>query len=333
MWTAPKESDDKSSHSKVPSHLVPLLCAQSKRAKIFGPFLSPYLNSPEGHFVRITTRIFVCFVFAVLCGMVSAEERTPGRHLEPQTAPSEAAASAHQETSAAQVPSEHASKNEPHIGHMKAAKILFLGNSITAVPQRTEPVWWGLSASTPAKDYAHLLAGALEAKTGGVLTMLPTTAPTVNSDGRVDQCESNVINIADVFERGYATYEASKISRQLAWKADIVILQFGENIPSETYKADIFRQRLGKLVADLKESSNPHIFVTGYILGANAAVDEIKQKLCEDDPAHRVFVDLSNLGKDPSNIGEYGHPNDKGMALISETLLKALLAHAAESTK
>ena len=60
--------------------------------------------------------------------------------------------------------------------------------------------------------------------------MIPTTAPTTNADGSVDQCESNVINIADVFERGYASYNASKIKKQLAWKADIVILQFGENI-------------------------------------------------------------------------------------------------------
>lgn len=283
--------------------------------------------------MKIIARIFVCFVFAVLCGMVSADEHAFGQQPEPQTASTAVAASAHQETSAAQVPSERASETEPHIGHVKAARILFLGNSITAVPQRNEKVWWGLSASTPAKDYAHLLVGALEAKSGSSLTMLPTTAPTVNSDGSVDQCESNVINIADVFERGYATYEATKISKQIAWKADIVILQFGENIPSETFKADIFQQRLGKLVADLKESSNPHIFVTGYILGANPAVDEMKRKLCADDPAHRVFVDLSNVGKDSSNIGEYGHPNDQGMALIAETLLKALLAHAAETAK
>jgi lysophospholipase L1-like esterase len=262
--------------------------------------------------VRIIPRTFEFVVFAVLCGLVGVNGRASGQPPEPQAAPSEAG---------------------PHIGHMKAAKILFLGNSITAVPQRNEKIWWGLSASTPAKDYAHLLAVAMEAKTGGVLAMLPTTAPTVNADGSVDQCESNVINIADVFERGYANYEASKIAKQLAWKADIVILQFGENIPSETFKADIFQLRLGKLVADLKDSSNPHIFVTGYILGANAAVDEMKRKLCEDDPAHRVFVDLSSVGKDPSNIGDYGHPNDKGMALISDILLKALLAHAAESTK
>ncbi len=222
---------------------------------------------------------------------------------------------------------------EVRLGNVKVEKILFLGNSITAVPQRDITIWWGLSASTPAKDYAHLLAAAIDAQTGGRLAMLPTTAPTTNPDGSVDQCESNVINIADVFERGYASYDAAKISKQLAWKADIVILQFGENIPPATFHAEVFQQSLKKLVADLKNSSNPHIFLAGYILGSNATVDEMKRRICEEDPTHRVFVDLSCVGTDPANIGEYGHPNDKGMALIAETLFKAIMDHCTTATK
>ena len=111
---------------------------------------------------------------------------------------------------------------EIRLGNMKAERILFLGNSITAVPQQNLPIWWGLSASTVAKDYVHLLVHAVDAKTGGHLALIPTTAHVTNADGSVDPCEANVINIADVFERGYATYNASKIKKQLAWKADIV---------------------------------------------------------------------------------------------------------------
>ena len=70
-----------------------------------------------------------------------------------------------------------------------------------------------------------------------------------------------------------------------------------------------------------------------YILGANATVDDIKRRLCEEDPSHRVFVDLSSVGQDSSNIGEYGHPNDKGMALIAETLLKAVVTRSATPAK
>ena len=227
----------------------------------------------------------------------------------------------------------NAHTSEARLGNIRAEKILFLGNSITAVPQRNMAIWWGLSASTPSKDYAHLLAAAIDAKSGGRLAMIPTTAPTTNPNGSVDQCASNVINIADVFERGYASYNASQISKQLAWKADIVILQFGENIPPADFNADVFQQSLKKLVTDLKESSNPHVFVAGYILGSNATVDEMKRRLCEEDPTHRVFVDLSSVGKDPSNIGEYGHPNDKGMALIAEALFEAILAHSATNAK
>ncbi len=217
---------------------------------------------------------------------------------------------------------------EVRLNNLKAGKILFLGNSITAVPRQNQTVWWGLSASTPAKDYAHLLAAAIDAKTGGHLVMMTTTAPTTRPDGTVEQCDSNVINIADVFERGYASYDASKIAKQLAWNADIVILQFGENIPGDTWNADAFRKGLQQLFADLKERGNPHVFVTGYILGANPAIDEIKRKQCEEDPTHRVFVDLSGIGKDPSNIGEYGHPNDKGMSLIADAVFAAILTHS-----
>jgi lysophospholipase L1-like esterase len=215
----------------------------------------------------------------------------------------------------------------PQLGHMPASKILFLGNSITTCP----PKYWGLAASTAEKDYAHLLAAAISAKTGGRLTMIPTTPPITQADGRIDMGKSNVVNIADVFERGYATYSAAKLRKQIAWKADLVILQFGENIPLATFKAEVFKTSLKKLVADLKQSSNPHIFMPGYILGSNAAIDQMKRDLCAEDPTHRVFVDLSSVGKDASNIGDYGHPNDKGMALIADTLLKAILAHFAAS--
>jgi hypothetical protein len=214
---------------------------------------------------------------------------------------------------------------EPRLGKIKAGRILFLGNSITACP----PTWWGLSASAAAKDYAHLSAAAIDAKSGGRLTMIPTTAPTTSPDGSVDVGPSNVINIADVFERGYASYHAAKISKQIAWKADIVVLQFGENIPMATFNASVFKNSLKSLVADLKASSDPHIFMPSYILGANPTVDAIKRGVCAEDPTHRVFVDLSSVSKDSSNMGAYGHPGDKGMRLIADMLFKAILEHSA----
>jgi hypothetical protein len=214
------------------------------------------------------------------------------------------------------------------LGHMQADKILFLGNSITACEQ-IETSLWGLSASTAAKDYAHLLAGKIDAKTGGSLTMLPTIMPYTNPDGSVAQNGSNVINIADVFERGYASYNAAKISNQLAWKANIVALQFGENIPAGSFNAATFTSSLRSLVNDLKQSSNPEIFMTSYVMGDPAGVDNIKRQICAEDPAHRVFVDLTSVMQDASNVGAYSHPSDKGMAAIADKMFDAMVTHSA----
>jgi hypothetical protein len=213
------------------------------------------------------------------------------------------------------------------LGNMQADKILFLGNSITACPQ-TETSLWGLSASTPAKDYAHLLVGKINTATGANLTMLPTTMPLTNPDGSIAQGGSNVVNIADVFERGYASYGAWKIATQLNWRANIVVLQFGENMVGGNYNETVFTNSLRLLMNDLKQSGNPHIFVTSWIMGEPDGVDDIKRELCAEDPTHRVFVDLTSVCRDLTNVGAYSHPNDKGMATIADLMFQAMVAHA-----
>ena len=214
------------------------------------------------------------------------------------------------------------------LGNMQADKILFLGNSITVTQQADTTTMWGLSASTPANDYVHLLVGKIDAQTGGSLTLIPTIMPFTNPDGSVAQNGSNVVNIADVFERGYATYNASEISNQLAWKANIVVLQFGENIPTDGYNAATFTASLQSLMNDLQQSSDPEIFVTSYILGEPAGVDAIKRQICAEDPTHRVFVDLSTVMQNPANVGGYGHPSDAGMAVIADAMFSAMVAHS-----
>lgn len=218
--------------------------------------------------------------------------------------------------------------NAAELGNMPANKILFLGNSITVCPQTDTTLMWGLTASTVAKDYVHLLVGKIDAKTGGSLTMTPTIMPLTNPDGSIAQNGSNVVNIADVFERGYASYNASKISNQLAWKPDIVVLQFGENIPGDTFDAATFKNSLRSLMNDLKQNSNPEIFVTSYVMGEPAGVGDIKRELCAEDPTHRTFVDLSAVLQDPTNIGGYAHPSDKGMAVIADKMFNAMVAHS-----
>ena len=133
---------------------------------------------------------------------------------------------------------------------------------------------------------------------------------------------ANIVNIADIFERQYATYSAARLQQQIDWKPDVVVLQFGENIPPQTFDAVVFKKSLKQLVADFQNSGNPNIFMTGYILGSNAVVDDIKRQVCAEDKTHRVFVDLSRVWPDPATHGEFGHPNDKGMAMVADLLFR-----------
>ena len=162
-------------------------------------------------------------------------------------------------------------------GNMKANTILFLGNSITLHGPESDIGWagnWGMAASVQSKDYVHTLAGAIDARTGGNLAIVPT-----DPDG-TNLASANVVNIADIFERGYATYGNSQLQPQIDAKPDIVVLQFGENINMGSFDAVTFKSSLETLVTGLKSSNDPNIFMTGFILESNPTVDAIKQQVC-----------------------------------------------------
>jgi len=205
-------------------------------------------------------------------------------------------------------------------GSLKADRILFLGNSLTLHGPKAEIGWagnWGMAASAQDKDYVHLLTAAIVARTGGRLVLEPTPVDGTKS-------AESVLNIANILEREYAIYESARIRKQLDWKANIVVLQCGENVPPKDFDAKAFHKSLQTLLNDLKESSNPQIFVTGNILWGNPGLDEIKRKVCEEDPVHRTFVDISAYQSDIPLNGPVGHPSDVGMKLIADTLFVAI---------
>ena len=108
---------------------------------------------------------------------------------------------------------------------------------------------------------------------------------------------------------------------QIDGKPDIVVLQFGENIDGGSLDTVALKNSLETLVTGLKNSSNPNIFITSFILGANSTIDAIKRQVVAEDPSHRVFVDLSAVSQDATNLGGWGHPNDRGMALIANRFI------------
>lgn len=212
---------------------------------------------------------------------------------------------------------------EERFGSLKADRILFMGNSLTLHAPKPDIGWtghWGMFASARDNDFVHLLAKALEARTGGTLVLEPVPAPAGGPAGA-----ENIINIAQILEREYRGYDASKIRKQLDWKADIVILQFGENVPRADFDPVAFEKALKSLLADLKQAGNPQIFITSQILSANPQLDEIKKKACSEDAPQRTFVDIAYFSQDKSLYGQLAHPNDAGMRRIAGSLYSAIL--------
>ena len=216
-----------------------------------------------------------------------------------------------------------------YFGQMKANKVLFLGNSMCLIPSNGR----GLEASSVDKDYVHLTASSIKARTGADLRLHPQTAEDKNEDENFwNAGDANVLNLADIFERGYATYSGSgRLQWQLDWKPDIVVLQIGENVPSAGFDSATFKSSLKALLSDLKQSNNPNIFITSHIMFERPLVDDVKKEVINEDTSGRVFyVDMSYVHEHSSTYlsGRAGHPNDAGMQKIADILFASMEAHS-----
>jgi len=220
-------------------------------------------------------------------------------------------------TIAAEPPSQSKTDRDLMFHHVKANRILFLGNSITLHPPALAIGWngnWGMAASTADKDYVHLVLKAVSETAGKVP-------------------ESAVTNIAS-FERRCDTYDTDdELKRELAFKPNIVIVAIGENVPAlASHQAkQTFKASLTRLLRKLKQNSSPIIIVRSCFW-QDQAKDRILEQACSE--VGGVFVDSSALGRDEGNIarserkfshdGVAGHPGDKGMRAIADKILDAL---------
>ncbi len=227
-----------------------------------------------------------------------------------------------------------------HFGNMKANKILFLGNSVTLHPPKPAVQWeynWGMAASSQDMDFVHRLGRSIEQQTGGALLLDPRDPAILDPD---DNGDANVVNFSGPMEIRYTAYDSSTLQQQIAAQPDIVILQFGENIDMGSFDGAKLKSSLQSLMAELRDSSDPHIFVTSYILADNdGRIDAVKREVCAEDPSHRVFVDLSNFRHDWTNYAAaepyyqgnpfiLSHPGDKGMKFIADGLFEAMRLHS-----
>jgi len=215
-------------------------------------------------------------------------------------------------------PAASAKEVAPPRGSVNAGKrLLFLGNSITLHGPSAKVGWpnnWGMAASAQEKDYVHVLANSLSRLWGS-------------------QPEVQIANIAE-FERRYETYDLNaKLKQQLDFRAEIVIVAIGENVPallSEGAQAK-FKDNFARLLTALRSNAQPTLIVRSCFW-ANKAKDDIMRQACA--AVGGVFVDISKLGKDESNYarsersfahaGVANHPGDKGMKAIADALLRAM---------
>lgn len=206
---------------------------------------------------------------------------------------------------------------KPRVGTLPAARVLYLGNSITLHGPAPAIGWtgnWGMAASSADKDYVHRLTAEIARATG-------------------QRPEIRVRNIAD-FERGYPTFDVpQRLKDDIEFQADLIILAIGENAAEPTTEAarQEFAAALARLLTSLRHAGKPAIFVRGSFW-PNATKDTLLRQAAAD--AGATFVDIAALGRDKSNAasseraiehaGVAGHPGDKGMQALAEALWAAI---------
>jgi hypothetical protein len=173
---------------------------------------------------------------------------------------------------------------------------------------------WGMAASAESKDYVHLVTKALSERSGRQPQVL-------------------VKNVAD-FERAYVGYDmAAKLKVAVDFKADLIILAIGENVPALKAPEDLagLQKSVTDLLRTLAGDGHPTVLVRSCFW-ANAAKDDVLRRACAE--VGGIYVDISQLSKDEANFGRAerpfkhagvaNHPGDKGMAAMAAALIKAL---------
>ena len=193
-------------------------------------------------------------------------------------------------------------------------KVLIYGNSIALHGPKPDIGWtnnWGMAASAPEKDFAHLVAAGLEAKRGG-------------------RADLRIRNLA-ALERNFTTNIATvaQISADAKWSPDYVVIAIGENAPNLTASsAEAYRKFLadiGRKFASLPKK--PKIVMRSPVWKSQTKAD-CTAKAAADVGA--VYVDAGGIGPNPENraIGRFwhegvaNHPGDLGMRRLADLILK-----------
>ncbi len=206
------------------------------------------------------------------------------------------------------------------IGSLSVNRILFLGNSITLHAPAANIGWtgnWGMAASSEDKDFVHLLTEQIAKAAGGKPKIM-------------------VRNIAD-FERGFETFDIQeRLKEELAFRPELVILAIGENCatPDSDEAKNAFSNAMTNLFKTIEKNGNPKVFVRSQFWAEPIKDGLLKAATLKHE---HVWVDLKDLIDEScyarserkiEHAGVAGHPGDKGMQVIADAIMKAIVSHS-----
>ena len=196
-------------------------------------------------------------------------------------------------------------------------KVLVYGNSIALHGPLAKIGWtnnWGMAASAPEKDFAHLVVAGLEAKLG-------------------KRADFRIRNLA-ALERNFTTNVAAvaEIVADAKWKPDYVVIAIGENANgvNET-SAAAYCKFLADVARPFADSGARIVMRSPF--WKNALKAECTAKASAAVGA--VYVDAGSLGSSDDNkaIGLFAHdgvanhPGDLGMRRLADLILSGFDAH------
>ena len=195
-------------------------------------------------------------------------------------------------------------------------KVLIYGNSIALHGPWADIGWpnnWGMAASAPEKDFAHLVVAGLEKRHG-------------------KKADFKIRNLA--FLERHFTMDVSTvkdIADDAAWGPDYVVIAIGENVPNiDASNAPAYRKFLADVARPFAKLAKRPKIVLRSPFWMNRMKAECTAGAAADVGA--AYVDAGPLGSKSENkaiglfkhVGVANHPGDLGMRRIADLILTGL---------
>ena len=191
-------------------------------------------------------------------------------------------------------------------------KVLILGNSITWHPASPSINWfgnWGMAATAADKDFLSLLTDKIK-----------------------ENNEQNEVLGRNVypFERAYETISLTEFEDLKTFKADIIVIRFGENIAEPERAATPELQIAVNTFVDYLADGRPVIVILTTPFWTNLGVNQNFLALSEQNkwpliPLHDLSLANENMALERFENSSVGrHPGDLGMERIASRIWAVL---------